>query len=50
MHWGTFKLTDEPLGEPPKRLETWWDSEGPGRAERDRLWLMKVGETRPLKR
>jgi N-acyl-phosphatidylethanolamine-hydrolysing phospholipase D len=20
MHWGTFKLTDEPMGEPPLRL------------------------------
>lgn len=22
MHWGTFKLTDEPMGEPPLRLST----------------------------
>ena len=29
MHWGTFKLTDEPLDEPPRRLE----------AERVRLGL-----------
>ncbi|NQX02913.1 hypothetical protein HQ447_19825, partial [bacterium] len=21
MHWGTFRLTDEPLGEPPLLLE-----------------------------
>jgi len=20
MHWGTFRLTDEPMGEPPPRL------------------------------
>ncbi|HEX2871646.1 MAG TPA: MBL fold metallo-hydrolase [Polyangiaceae bacterium] len=24
MHWGTFKLTDEPLHEPPQRLEQEW--------------------------
>jgi L-ascorbate metabolism protein UlaG (beta-lactamase superfamily) len=31
MHWGTFKLTDEPLDEPPQRLE----------AERRRLGLAR---------
>ena len=46
MHWGTFKLTDEPLGEPVTRIEKWWDSEHPG--ARDRLWRMDVGETRKL--
>ncbi len=42
MHWGTFKLADEPLDEPPRRLE----------AERGRLGLdpsrvrvLAVGET-----
>jgi L-ascorbate metabolism protein UlaG (beta-lactamase superfamily) len=24
MHWGTFKLTDEPLHEPPHRLASEW--------------------------
>ena len=44
MHWGTFKLTDEPLGEPAERIRRWWD-----RAALDggrRLELMAVGQTR----
>lgn len=48
MHWGTFKLTDEPLGEPVEKILSWWDREGPGAAARERLWLMDVGETRTL--
>ena len=28
MHWGTFKLTDEPLGEPPERLRAEWKRRG----------------------
>lgn len=46
MHWGTFKLTDEPLGEPVQRIEAWWQAEGP--SDRDRLWRLDVGESRLL--
>lgn len=28
MHWGTFKLTDEPLNEPPERLQQEWQRRG----------------------
>jgi L-ascorbate metabolism protein UlaG (beta-lactamase superfamily) len=45
MHWGTFKLTDEPLGEPPARLRAWWRAQG---LPDDRLWILAVGETRRL--
>jgi L-ascorbate metabolism protein UlaG (beta-lactamase superfamily) len=45
MHWGTFKLTDEWLGDPPVRLARWFEEKG---HEASRLWIMKVGETRAL--
>lgn len=47
MHWGTFKLTDEPLGEPPERMRAWWADKG---LAADRLWVMDLGETRGLAR
>jgi L-ascorbate metabolism protein UlaG (beta-lactamase superfamily) len=46
MHWGTFKLTDEPLGEPPDRMRAWMSA----RAALERLWILDIGETRPLRR
>jgi L-ascorbate metabolism protein UlaG (beta-lactamase superfamily) len=46
MHWGTYKLTDEPPGEPPQRVKTWFEGRGYGE---DRLWVMDVGETRALR-
>lgn len=49
MHWGTFQLTDEPLGEPVERIERWWDAEGPGPTARDRLLRLDVGESRLLR-
>ena len=45
MHWGTFKLTDEPLGEPPERARAAFSAAG-GAA--DALWILDVGETRRL--
>lgn len=45
MHWGTFRLTDEPLGEPPERLAAWWTERD---LPRDRLWIPALGETTPL--
>jgi L-ascorbate metabolism protein UlaG (beta-lactamase superfamily) len=46
MHWGTFRLTDEPLGEPPERLRKWWAERG---LAEERLWIMDLGETRQLR-
>ena len=45
MHWGTFKLTDEPLAEPPERARAAWRATG---RPDDHLWILDVGETRPL--
>ncbi len=45
MHWGTFKLTDEWLGEPPERIRAWWSEK---RLEPEDLWVMDLGETRAL--
>jgi L-ascorbate metabolism protein UlaG (beta-lactamase superfamily) len=45
MHWGTFKLTDEPTGEPPARLRAYWAERG---LADERLWIPDVGETSRL--
>ncbi len=45
MHWGTFKLTDEPLGEPPDRIRAFFRERNLDDA---RLWILDVGETRSL--
>jgi L-ascorbate metabolism protein UlaG (beta-lactamase superfamily) len=45
MHWGTFRLTDEPMGEPPVRARAEWARRKlPG----DRLWVLDIGESRAL--
>lgn len=45
MHWGTYKLTDEPLGEPPIRTR---EAFSKSRGDLERLWILDVGETRRL--
>ncbi len=45
MHWGTIELSDEPLREPPVRFKkAAQDNDIPP----DKVWVMKIGETRPL--
>jgi N-acyl-phosphatidylethanolamine-hydrolysing phospholipase D len=44
-HWGTFKLTDEPMTEPPERVRTAWQQTG---LNPENLWIMSHGETRWL--
>jgi L-ascorbate metabolism protein UlaG (beta-lactamase superfamily) len=46
MHWGTFKLTDEPVSEPPERARRWFAENG---HPAERLWILDVGETRSLR-
>ena len=45
MHWGTFKLTDEPLDEPPRRLREEWQRRG---YASERLRIPAIGETATL--
>jgi L-ascorbate metabolism protein UlaG (beta-lactamase superfamily) len=45
MHWGTFKLTDEPVGEPPERMRRWFRDDA---RDPNDLWILDVGETRAL--
>ena len=42
MHWGTFKLTDEPLTEPPIRLRDLWHKQHLPQA---RLAIPAIGQT-----
>jgi N-acyl-phosphatidylethanolamine-hydrolysing phospholipase D len=44
-HWGTFKLTDEPMDEPPVRMRQGWSDAGHAATD---LWILKHGETRTL--
>jgi len=47
MHWGTFKLSDEPLDEPPRVLRAAWQKE---RLPESRLSIPAIGETLLLER
>ena len=43
MHYGTFKLSDEPLDEPPKRFKK---AASEGALGDEAAWLLRIGETR----
>ena len=43
IHWGTFRLTDEPPGEPPVRARRAWLDAG---LPEENLWVLRHGETR----
>ncbi len=45
IHWGTFRLTDEPLQEPPSRFAELWRTAGLAAAAN---WTLATGETRQL--
>lgn len=45
MHWGTFRLTDEPIGEPPERARAAFEKTALSNQE---LWILDVGESRRL--
>ena len=46
IHWGTFRLTDEPILEPPRRAREAW-----ARAKllEENLWVLAHGETRVMR-
>ncbi len=46
IHWGTFKLTDEAMDEPPRRATAAWSAAG---LPRDRLWLLAHGGSRAFR-
>ncbi len=44
LHWGTFDLADEPIEEPPRRLEAETRRLG---LTSEQVWVLKPGEGRP---
>lgn len=45
VHWGTFRLTDEAMDEPPRRALARWRAVG---LDEHRLWIARFGETRAV--
>jgi N-acyl-phosphatidylethanolamine-hydrolysing phospholipase D len=45
MHWGTFRLTLEPLDEPPQKLR---EALKAAAIDEEKFWVMRPGETRKL--
>ncbi len=43
IHWGTFRLTNEPMDEPPRRTAALWRE---AKLDPRRLWVARFGETR----
>jgi N-acyl-phosphatidylethanolamine-hydrolysing phospholipase D len=43
IHWGTFRLTSEPMDEPPRRTTAEWERRD---LDPDLLWIAAFGETR----
>ena len=43
VHWGTYRLTDEPMDEPPRRTRALWRDAG---LDETLLWTLAHGETR----
>ena len=43
LHWGTFRLTDEPVSEPPERFNRAWCDAG---LPESACWIFSHGETR----
>lgn len=44
-HWGTFRLTDEPLDEPPVRIRRAWSAAG---FPPEKLWILTPGQTQTI--
>lgn len=45
VHWGTFRLTQEAMDEPPRRTLARWRAVG---LDERRLWIARFGETRAV--